>query len=86
LVAALRKGLSDAGFQEGRNVVIEQRWADNVLERLPALASELVQRRAAVIVGNQTAVEAAKTAAPSTPIIFVTGEVVSAGPEEALQA
>jgi putative ABC transport system substrate-binding protein len=74
LVAAFRQGLGDAGFEEGRNVTIEQRWADNVLERLPALARELVQRRAAVIVGNQSAIEAVRTAAPSTSIVFVTGE------------
>jgi putative ABC transport system substrate-binding protein len=74
LVAALRQGLREEGFEEARNLVIEQRWADNVLDRLPGLAAELVQRRAAVIVGNQTAIEAVKAASPSMPIIFVTGE------------
>jgi putative ABC transport system substrate-binding protein len=74
MVAAFRQGLADAGFQEGRNLVIEQRWADNALDRLPALARELVQKQAAVIVGNQSAIEAARVEAPSTPIVFVTGE------------
>src|SRR5690242_6172499 len=60
LVAALRQGLRDEGYEEGRNLIIEQRWADNLLDRLPALAAELVQRRASVIVGNQTAIEAVK--------------------------
>jgi ABC-type uncharacterized transport system substrate-binding protein len=74
LVEALRQGLKDEGYEEGRNLVIEQRWADNVLDRLPAMAAELVQHRAKVIVGNQTAIEAVKAAGPSTPTIFVTGE------------
>jgi putative ABC transport system substrate-binding protein len=74
IVAALRDGLSEAGFTEGRNVVIEQRWADNQIERLPSLAADLVRRQAAVIVGNQQATHAAKIAAPNTPIVFVTGE------------
>lgn len=74
LVEALRNGLRDAGFEDGRNAVIEQRWADNVLERLPELANELLQRHAAVMVGNQSAIEVVKATAPATPTIFVTGE------------
>jgi len=74
LVNALRKGLGEAGFEERRNVVIEQRWADNQVDRLPSLAADLVQRRAAVIVGNQSAVEPARSASATTPIVFVTGE------------
>jgi putative ABC transport system substrate-binding protein len=74
LVAALRQGLSDEGFVEGRNVAIEQRWADNKLDRLPELAADLVRRRVAVIVGNVDAVEAARAATTAIPIVFVTGE------------
>src|SRR5262249_27322670 len=74
LVDALRKGLGEAGFEEGRNVVIEQRWADNKVDRLPSLAADLVQRGAAVIVGNQSAIEAARSATAALPIVFVTGE------------
>jgi putative ABC transport system substrate-binding protein len=74
LVAALRQGLNDEGFAEGRNVAIEQRWADNQLDRLPGFAADLVHRQAAVIVGNVDAVEAARAATKTIPIVFVTGE------------
>jgi putative ABC transport system substrate-binding protein len=74
LVAALRHGLSEEGFVEGRNVAIEQRWADNRLDRLPELAADLVRRRAAVIIGNVDAVQAARVATTTIPIVFVTGE------------
>src|SRR5215813_11689108 len=44
-----RQGLKDAGVVEGQNAAIEYRWAENQVDRLPALAAELVQRRIAVI-------------------------------------
>ena len=74
LVSAFREGLRGEGFDEGRNVVIEQRWADNHLDKLPALAADLLRRRAAVIVGNQTSIEAARTASKTIPLVVVTGE------------
>src|SRR4051812_47478008 len=55
LVAAMKDGLAESGFLEGRNVVIDQRWADNNPERLRELAADLVRQRVAVIVGNQQA-------------------------------
>jgi putative tryptophan/tyrosine transport system substrate-binding protein len=60
LVAALRQGLGNEGFVEGRNVAIEQRYADNHLDRLPGLAADLVHRQVSVIVGNVDAVNAAR--------------------------
>src|SRR5262249_15271786 len=55
-VEGFRQGLSAAGFVEGRNVAVEYHWADNQLDRLPALAAELVARRVTVIAtGGATA-------------------------------
>jgi putative ABC transport system substrate-binding protein len=74
LLTAFRQGLNSVGFVEGENVVIEQRWADNHPERLPGLAADLVRRQVHVIVGNSVAVEAARAATTSIPIVFVTSD------------
>jgi putative ABC transport system substrate-binding protein len=74
LVAAFRQGLTEVGFVEGQNVTIEYRFADDRTDRLPQLAADLVGRQAALIVGNTvSAVQAAKAATTTTPILFVTG-------------
>jgi putative tryptophan/tyrosine transport system substrate-binding protein len=73
-VAAIRRGLNESGYVEGRNVAFEYRWAEDHNERLPALAADLVRHEVAVIVliGN-TSVMAAKLATATIPIIFAIG-------------
>jgi putative ABC transport system substrate-binding protein len=71
---AFRQGLKDAGYVEGENVAIEYRWAENQVDRLPALAADLVRRRVAVIAAGGGAAFAAKAATTTIPIVFTTGE------------
>jgi putative ABC transport system substrate-binding protein len=52
IVVAFRQGLNETGFVEGQNVAVEQRWADNQLHRLPAMAADLVRRQVTVIAGS----------------------------------
>jgi putative ABC transport system substrate-binding protein len=65
-LTAFRQGLSAAGFVEGRNVSIEYRFAEDQINRLPALAADLVGKRVAAIVTNNIATAAAKAATSTT--------------------
>lgn len=73
-LAALRQGLKEAGFVEGQNVALENRFADGHDDRLSGLAAELVRRRVSVLMANTTPPAMAAKAATSTiPIVFAFG-------------
>ena len=75
LLAGFRKGLTETGYTEGRNVTLEYHYADGQYDRLPSLVSDFVSRQVSVIVataGTPT-IRAAKTATSTIPIVFVIG-------------
>ena len=80
-LSAFRRGLSETGFIEGRNVAIEYRWAEGQYQRLPAMAAELVARPVSLILAQAPpAALAAKVATANIPIVFVVGfDPVGAG-------
>ena len=81
LMAAWRRGLSETGYVEGKNVVVEYRFADGQYDRLAAFATEFVRRPVDLIVGlAPPAALAAKVATTTIPIVFVVGlDPVAAG-------
>src|SRR5258707_14098470 len=74
-VRAFRRGLSEMGYVEGRNVAIAFQWAGGNYDLLPTLADELVRQRVSVLVaaGTLRAAHAAKAATATIPIVFFTG-------------
>jgi putative ABC transport system substrate-binding protein len=79
-LTGLRRGLNQSGYVEGRNLVIEYRWAGNQVDRLPALAADLVKLRVAAIVSPGVASTlAAKAATTSIPIVFGMSDPVRLG-------
>jgi putative ABC transport system substrate-binding protein len=80
-VEAIRRGLGDLGYVEGKNLVIEYRWAEGRYERLPDLAAELVRLKMDLIITHGTPGSlAAKQATTTIPIVMaVTGDVVTTG-------
>jgi putative ABC transport system substrate-binding protein len=78
---AFRRGLTEIGFAEGRNLEIDYRWADGHYDRLPAMADDLVKRKVALMLAQAPpAALAAKEATASIPIVFVVGfDPVGAG-------
>src|SRR6266550_6397319 len=75
VLPAFRQGLKDNGYVEGENVAIEYRWAENQIDRLPALAADLVRRRVALLaVPGSTAPAVAKAATSTIPIVFIVAE------------
>jgi len=81
VVAAFRKGLSEGGLVEGRNVLLEFRWARGEYNRLPSLAAELVNQSVTVLVaaGGEASALTAKAATSTIPIVFISSDPVKSG-------
>jgi len=82
LLEVFRRGLRENGFTDGQNVALEFRWADGRLDRLPAMAAELIERKVAVLFAGaaDVAAGALRVAAAIVPVVFATGsDPVEAG-------
>lgn len=78
-LAAFRAGLAELGYVEGRNLIIDVRWGDQKVERVPGLVGEVLAQKPAIIVstGGPITVRAAKAVAASVPIVFITGDPIA---------
>jgi len=78
---AVRQGLRDLGYVEGRTIIIEPRWADGNYDRLPALAKELVSLNPELIVsaGGPPPARALKSLTSTIPVVFISGSAMAAG-------
>ena len=82
---AYRQRLAELGYTEGRDIVIEARFADSQVDRLPDIAAELVGLKVdAIVVGGEQGVKAAKQATSTIPIVFVACDAIAAGLVESL--
>ena len=76
IIAAFRRGLSDSGYTDGKNVTVDIRVAEGKRDRLSELAADLVRKRVAAIVVNTNAAPFAISATKSIPIVFVIGSSI----------
>jgi putative ABC transport system substrate-binding protein len=74
MAAAFRQGLKETGYVEGNKVAIENSWADDQYDRLPALAADLVNRRVTVIFANSPSTAVAKATTSTIPIVIMSGD------------
>jgi ABC-type uncharacterized transport system substrate-binding protein len=73
LLDGFRQGLRDHGYAEGKNILVEYRYADGKVDRIPGLVAELVQLNVdAIVTTNFTAIGAAKKATKTIPVVMVT--------------